>query len=358
MIRFIGKLVKWIVIVLVLGIIGLAAPIGYVEYACRAPVTSVAYTPLITDPAWQRREANTYLTYPEWHIVYAYDGLAEVLKTSDEHDFDYGASVWRFWQSTCALTRVADSHGGADGPTWVMVYTIGASFTLEMALKAAYEETVGRVFAAMRGPVKTPQDAAAATMAADYAAFLRQTPWYQYDFEKQVETLWAAPITAPWRGWERRLALGGEWKVKTLYAQAIAAGVAATAPAKLTIRSVVTGIEATKLRDMADVTVISEAPDGIVIETPRYARFTEILAAIARQGGEIREIAGNDDIMLTMTLPPGRDYVGPGEVIARLPRDGFWSSDRVLIDTKVADLARLMTSQPPGDPGLEHVFDY
>ena len=357
MIRLIGKLLKWIVIVLILGIIGLAAPIGYVEFACRAPVTNSPYTPLITDLAWQRREANTYLTYPEWHIVYAYDGLAEVLKTSDEYDFDYGASIWRFWESTCELTRVADSHGGADGPTRTMIYTIGASFTLEMALKATYEETVGRVFAAIRGPVKTPQDAAAATMAADYAAFLRQTPWYKYDFEKEVDALWAAAMTDPWRGWERRLALGGEWKAKTLYAQAIAAGVAATAPAKLTIRSVVTGIEAARLRDMGDVIVVSEGPDGIVIETPRYARFTEILVAIAKAGGEIREIAGNDDIMLTLTLAPGQDYIGPGEAIARLPRDGFMT-ERVLIDTKVSDLARLIASQPPGDPGLEHVFDY
>lgn len=357
MIRVVGKLLKWMVTVLILVIIGLAAPIGYVEFACRAPVTTSPYAPVITGPAWQRREANTYLTYPEWHIVYAYDGLAEVLKTSDEYDFDYGASVWRFWKSTCALTRVADAHGGADGQTRTMIYTIGASFTFEMALKAAYEETVGRAFAAIRGPVKTPQDAAAATMAADYAAFLRQTPWYKYDFEKQVDTLWAAPVTDQWRGWERRLALGGEWKAKTFYAQAIAAGVAATESAKLTIRSVVTGIDAARLRDMGYVIVVSEATDGIVIETPRYARFTEILVAIVNAGGEIREIAGNDDIMLTLTLAPGQDYIGPGEVIARLPRDGF-PSERVLVDTKVSDLARLIASQPPGDPGLEHVFDY
>lgn len=357
MIRLVGKLVKWVLILLLLTVVGLAAPIGYVEYACRAPVTTSPYTPLITDPAWQRREANTYLTYPEWHIVYAYDGLAEVLKTSDEHDFGYAASVWRFWETTCALTRVADSHGGADGPTRTMIYTIGASFTLEMALKAAYEETVGRIFAAIRGPVKTPQDEVAATMAADYAAFLRQTPWYQYDFEKSVDALWAAPVVERWRGWERRLALGGEWKAKTAYAQMIAAGVAATAPAKLTIRSVVSGIEAARLQDIGDVMVISETPDGIVIETPRYARFTEILAVIAAGGGTIREIAGNDDVMVTMTLAPDDAYVGPGEVIARLPRDGF-GSDRVLIDTKVKDLARLIAAKPPGDPGLEHVFDY
>jgi hypothetical protein len=357
MIRFIGKLVKWVVILVLLTAVGLAAPIGYVEFSCHIPVTNTSYAPVITDPNEQRREANTYLTYPEWHIVYAYDGLAEVLKTSDEYDFDYASSVWRFWESTCALTRVADAHGGADGDTRLMLYTIGASFTLEMGLKAAYEETVGRVFAAVRGPVKSPQDVVAATMAADYAAFLRQTPWYKYNFQRMVDALWDIPIVDPWRGWERRLALGGEWKAKIFYADLIAAGVAATGEAKLTIQSVVTGLDATQLGIIPDVKVVSETPDGMVIETPRYARFTQILSEIARAGGSIREIAGNDDIMVALTLPPGEEYVGPGEVIERMPRDGFWS-ERVLVDTKVSDLARLLAARTPGDPGLEHVFDY
>ena len=42
-------------------------------------------TPLITDPRWQRQEANSYVTYPEWHIVFAYDGLAHTVAQGDEH---------------------------------------------------------------------------------------------------------------------------------------------------------------------------------------------------------------------------------------------------------------------------------
>ncbi len=62
---------------------------AYVELGCRGQAGTQTYQPLITDPAFQRREANTYLTYPEWHIVFAYDGLAQALKTGDEHAFDY-----------------------------------------------------------------------------------------------------------------------------------------------------------------------------------------------------------------------------------------------------------------------------
>ena len=85
-------------------------------------------------------------------------------------------------------------HGGADWDTRSMIHTIGVSFTTEMVVKAAYEETIGRVTAWLRGPRKTPQDAVVADMAADYAAFLRQTPWYQYPFNREARELWAAPV--------------------------------------------------------------------------------------------------------------------------------------------------------------------
>jgi hypothetical protein len=355
--RFIVKLFKWILALVILLVVVLASPIAYVEFACHVPVTTSAYTPLMADPAFQRKEANTYLTYPEWHIVYAYDGLAEVLKTGDEYEFAYIPSVWNFWKSTCALTKIADQHGGADSQTRTMIYTIGASFTLEMGLKAAYEETIGRILAGIRGPVKTTQDEMAAAMAADYASFLRQTPWYKYNFDMWVGELWALPVTNQLRGWERRLALGGEWRAKTYYAKAIAAGVAASGEAKLEIRSVITGLTAEQLGQIADVKIVSEGPDGIVIETPRYDRFTRILIEIAKAGGQIREIAGNDDIMVSAIVVPGKEYAGPGEVIERIGREGF-ANDRVLVTMKVSKLASLLASEPLADPGVEHVFDY
>jgi hypothetical protein len=147
--KAIWRFAKWPVRVACLILIPLLIPVGYVELACRGDATGQTYQPLITDATFQRREANTYLTYPEWHIVYAYDGLAETLKNGDEHAFDYISSVNGFWRSTCALMRVADAHGGADFDTRTMIHTIGISFTAEMAVKAAYEETIGRATAAI-----------------------------------------------------------------------------------------------------------------------------------------------------------------------------------------------------------------
>jgi hypothetical protein len=335
-------------------------PVAYVELACRgdANATAGASRAVMTDPVFHRREANTYLTYPEWHIVYAYDGLAETLETGDEYTFDYFASVDGFWRATCSLMRVGDSHGGADWATRSMIHTIGVSFTVEMALKALYEETIGRATAWLRGPGKTPQDQAVAAMAIDYAAFLRQTPWYAYPFRREVKALWAEPAGVSPRRWERRLGIGAEFLAKAAYAKVIAGAVAAAEPAKLEIRSIVTGIDRQRLEGIQHVRVIGRRAGGIEIETPRYDLFTHILVTVARHGGSVLEIAGNDDIMVTITVPRGFDSpLAHGREIMRMKRSGF-PGERLLVDVKVKDLAALLKAHPMGDPGLEHVFDY
>ena len=338
----------------------LLSPAAYVETFCHGEPVAQNYTPLITDPAQRRAEANTYLTYPEWHIVYAYDGMAEVLKNGDEHQFGYFESVKGFWQTNCAVIRIADAHGGADTDTRMTIATIGVSFTLEMGLKAAYEETFGRLTAWWRGPAKTPQDIVARDMAVDYAAFLRQVPWYKYPFQKALDKLDAAPRDGGLRSWERRFALGAEWKAKIAYSKAIASAVnATTGQAQLSIVSLVSGIDVSRLGAIADVRIIAEKNGRVLIETPRYDRFTHILAEIASAGGTIEEIAGNDDIMITLTVT-GQSVPVPlngDQIIARLPRTGF-AGERVLLSVKVRDLADILRSVPIADPGIEHVFDY
>jgi hypothetical protein len=260
--KFVNKrFVKWPLVAGFLFVVALCVPVAYVEVACRgdAAAATDAYRPLLSDPTSQRREANTYLTYPEWHIVYAYDGLAETLEAGDEYAFDYVDSIGGFWRATCSVMRVADSHGGADWDTRRMIHTIGVSFTAEMALKALYEETIGRGTAWLRGPEKTPQDKAIGRMAVDYSAFLRQTPWYAYPFRREVMALWDPPAGFSVRAWERRLGIGTEFLAKAAYAKVIARA-AAAAPATLEIRSIVKGTERRKLAPIPNVTMIGSEP--------------------------------------------------------------------------------------------------
>ena len=351
------RLVKWLALSLVLLVILLLIPVGYVETFCTAEPQDQAFSPEITDPAFVRAEANSYLTYPEWHIVYAYEGLANVMTTGDEHAFGYTRSVVGFWSSFCALNREADRHGGADAATRQTIHVIGASFTLEMGMKALYEETLGRVFALIRGDEKSPQDLYALAMAEDYGRFLHQTPWYRYDFDGSVETLWNEPVTSL-RSWERRLALGGEWKAKAAYADVIAEAVAATGQAQLSIRSLISDVPASALQAIPDVTVIEDRGEkGVLIETPRYRAFTVILQQIAALNGTVREIAGNDDIMVSALAPSAPSQLGHATIIADINRDGF-TGRRLLLQTKVRDLSLLFAELKAAGFELEHVYDY
>jgi hypothetical protein len=357
--RIIWRLTKWGLLALLLLVIILVAPIGYVETACRTPTPRTQYTSLITSAEFQRQEANTYLTYPEWHIVYAYEGLAKVLETGDEHQFGYINSVTGFWSSFCNLNRLAQGHGGADFNTRATIYVIGSSFMLEMGLKALYEETVGRLFAALRGPAKSPQDKVSADMAKDYASFLQQTPWYKYPFDAATTKLWAAPLDMPVRGWERRLALGGEWRAKTAYAKVIANAVAATGIAKLEIRTVVTNIAPANLSTIPGVQIIETIPEGIVINTPRYRALTNILKEISMRGGSIVEIAGNDDVLVT-AIQSGFEplpVTSGADQITSIKRDGF-GDQRLLLNVRIAELANLMRTLASGNVTIEHVYDY
>ena len=131
-----------------------------------------------------------------------------------------------------------------------MLYTIGLSFAAEMGLKGLYELTIGRFTAWFRGPKRTPEDEFALAVAEDYAAFLRQTPWYEYPFGSKLAQFWIETPMAygsAVRKLERRIALSLEYGGKAVYAKLIGLGAAAS-PAPLTIRSVVKGLDAIRSR--------------------------------------------------------------------------------------------------------------
>ena len=352
--RFLWRWIKRGLILLVVLVLGLLAPVGYVELACRAEAEDEAYTALIA-PEHRRDEAASFLTYPEWHIVFAYDDYARLLEDGDPHDFGYFRAISGFWSAMCNLTQTADKHGGAVDIK-NMDYVIGVSFTAELLAKAAYEETVGRVFAWMRGE-RAAADEASARMAREYAAFLHQVPWYKYDFGADIAELKGIE-SKTLRDHERAVALGLEFGAKVQYAKAIAQAVAAVGQADLTIRSVVAGLDAGALSAIDGVRVIAETEAGVEIETPRYAAFTDILQQLAAAGGEVVEIAGNDEIMLTVTgngaLPA---VVSKMPVLAALSRQGY-DDTRWLVQVQMSDLASVIRGLETDAARLEHIFDY
>lgn len=346
--RWLARQIRRLFLLALVMILGLLAPVAYVETMCRPTSAPQPHAPLVgTD--WQRPEGRTMMTYPEWHIVHAYADYGAVIGSFDPHDFGYLAAIGGFWSSTCALAQASGPHGGFDGTTKQTIYTVGVSFTAELALKAAYEETIGRLFTLLREE-RSPLDALSARQAADYAVFLQQVPWYEWDFARDAAALDAAATDAL-RDRERRFALGLEYAAKAGYARLIKAAVAAIGEDQLRLRAVVTGMTPEALAALPEVTVIETLPEGIVIEAPRYRAFTRLAGTIAESGGTFVEIAGNDDILFTLiTFQP----VAEG-ALHSFPRQGN-PGYRHLILLPVSALADALRALPEG--ALEHIHDY
>jgi hypothetical protein len=329
----------------------LLSPVAYVETLCRPTGTPAPHTSLV-GPDWQRDEARTLLTYPEWHIVHAYDDYAATITTGDPHDFGYVPAVTGFWSSLCALSSASGPQGGFRWETKQMVYTIGVSFTAELALKAAYEETLGRLATWIRGPARAPLDDLSARQAAAYAVFLQQTPWYKWEFAADAAILHAAD-SGSFRDRERDLALGLEYGAKAGYARLIAAAVAGIGADELRLRAVVSGLSPETLAALPDVQVIETLPQGVVIEAPRYRVFTRLAEQIAAAGGDFVEIAGNDDILFTIvTDAPVME--GALHSFARQGNPGY----RHLVLLPVADLAARLRALAAAGQHPEHIHDY
>lgn len=338
-----------------------AIPIVWNETRCvgSLPARPSAYRPILPEPD-RRNLVDTYLTYPEWSIVHAYEDFAGVLRQGSESDFGYTGSIVGYWRNLCAISAIASSRGTITGDVRAMLYIIGISFTGEMGVKGLYETTIGRLTEWIRGDEKTAEDRFALATAERYAAFLQQTPWFEFPFGPTLAAFWAeTPLLegSAVRSLERRFALSAEYGVKAVYAKLIAQ-LAAIDPAKLTIRSVVKPFEAADAT--ADVKLIAQRDDGsAIIETPRYRAFTKIILEQVGRGRSFLEIAGNHDVLVTV-LTRSDDRLRLASVIElfQVPlqaRPG-WVRRGVMLP--VDSLGSLARDVERSGAEFEHVYDY
>jgi hypothetical protein len=363
--RFLARWTKRLAIVGVLLALVAAAPIVWIETSCQSPrdaAKSGGFTPVITEAPWKRAQNASYLSYPEWYIVHAYEDLAGVMSARDESDFRYGASIGGFWTSLCTLTRVATRHGPVSSDWRGTLYVIGVSFSAEMAVKGAYESTLGKLTAWIRGERKTPEDQFALALARDYAKFLQQTPWYEYPFLAALGRFWSETSWSEgnWiRKIERRLALSLEWGVKSGYAVLIGK-LAGLSPADLRIRSVVSGLDANDARAEPRIAVVQALGDGrTLVETPRYREFTTIVHGLLDRGRVVEEIAGNDQALVTVQVLEGTSLALPdANVVFSNPIQSRRSWRRVGLDVKLPALGAILAELAKSSAEFEHLYDY
>jgi hypothetical protein len=343
-----------------------SAPILWVEGMCATSPGASARgpAPLVDDRGYTRRESDSYLSFPEWHIVYAYEDLAGVLRQGNPSDFAYGRQIVGFWSNLCTLTRVVTAREKVGTDTKVMLYTIGWSFTIELATKGAYENTIGRLFEWLRGERPTVEDTFVARDMQAYAEFLHQTPWYQYPFASRLVDFWRS---TPWRGehWprklERRLSVTLEYATKAVYGAVIGyASNATLGAADLEIYTIFVGLDGGDQVTEPQLRVVRELGGRrTLVRTPRYQAYSDLLVRLARRGRNVAEIAGNRRILVTVLAPVGPRSPLPGtselfEVAIQARPD----RRRLGLDVAVEQLGATIRALEAGGATIEHVYDY
>jgi hypothetical protein len=337
-----------------------AAPILYIEFGCRGTVAEgPAYRPLIREAEWRREEARTWLTFPEWHIVYSADSFGHFLEKNPPSGYSYLRDIRGFWSGYCAVNRASAASGGADGGTRVMLYTIGLSFSAELLIKGFYENTIGRVFEWIGG-WDSANDRYATKVQQRYGAFMHETPWYEFPFGEALAGLWGTTERKRHvRHWERRFALSGEYGVKTGYAKLIgAASGASLGRDERTLRFVTSASPAAVRNVDARLKPVGRTANGTIVEAPRYAQFTELLTKLSHSNAKLNEISGNDDVFITALVPAKAKPPQGAEQLMVMPLPDRTGWNRVGLSTKVAGLLPLMRAIRSSGGSVEHVYDY
>lgn len=315
--------------------------------------------------AYQRPEVRTYLTVPEWYLVFNPGEYADFIAKHRPSGFPYFSGIGEFWSLYAKTNELANDAHEVDGGTHLMLLVIGASFTVEQTVKGVYENTIGRLTEWLSSDELTEEDRLIQRYHADYVDFIHVQPWYEYPFYSKLKEFHAQ---SRWneknrlREIERSLAFSIGFGFKSLYAWVIRAGTKSVYEEdEGVIYAMVEGLPAETQSWDARLKVIQRLQDGrALVAIPRYGTFRDISLLLAQHDVRFTEIAGNDEILLTALVPANWAYdlaYGRAAFTSEIVTDA--SHKRIGIITAVSDLGHLLAAiNDRRDFRLEHIFDY
>jgi hypothetical protein len=315
-------------------------------------------------PDYYRPESKTYLTLPEWYIVYSTDEYADFIADHSSSAFPYFRAVGQYWQSYVDVCNEIRGRYPFNGDSQFTLAFIGLSFTVENMLKGAYEGTIGRLTDWISSETPTEEEVYAARVAEDYGEFLHMTPWYFFPFKETLQGLWND--TSLWgpdpiRKWERKLALTIEYGGKFLYGSLTNLGAqAAYGGADVEkIYAVSEGVTEDMLN--TDLEVVEEiAGQRQLIRITRFEYFSDTVPGLLERGVKLIEIAGNDEILITLLGSQDVDYnFEHGEYLFELPILTQPGQTRAAIKVPVTDMTQFFEElKGREDIQFEHMYDY
>lgn len=312
---------------------------------------------------YARPESQTYLTIPEWYIVYSADEYGAFIQNHSSSDFPYFKAVGQYWQSYYDVCEQVRGKYPNNASAQFVLGFIGVSFTAENMLKGSYEFTIGRVFDWF-AKEPTEEEIFAADVAQEFGEFLHNTPWYLFRYDEKLKELWTE--TSFWgpgflRKWERKFALTLEYGVKALYGGLTRAGSQAAYGGEDTSKIYAVTENATDEMLSDDFEIVQEIDDTQqLIYITRFEVFSSIVPDLMKDGLRFVEMAGNDEIVVTTLGKQDANYEFEyGQYLFDLPILTQAGETRAIIKVQLRDLHLFLEElESKKDIRFEHIYDY
>ena len=314
----------------------------------------------------RRPPEDSYFSYPEWYIVWSYEERAQYLPKNLPSGFPYFASIARYWRSYCFICGLTQSRHQFNFGDHLSSFVLGGSFALEYAIRGAYEQTIGRLSEWTSALELVEEDAYAAHVAREYADFVYIRPFYEFHFAHALKQLWKeTPLWGkhPMRKWERKFILSVDYGMEAIYAEAmeIASHLAYGAESADTYTWIENAPETLskefpRVRKMKDV-----SPQSSVVIIPRYQEFTDLAVKLANRDVHFAQIAGNDEIMLTVVAPGSWDHDLAANQATLLFSENFLTQPhmkRFALECPVRSLHAVLARLSGRGVTIEHIYDY
>ncbi len=318
-------------------------------------------------PQYKKSEEQTYLTLPEWYLVFNPNEYAHYLaQGNNPSNFPFLRSIDEYWRLYDRVIRLTEDQYPPNSEYKTMLLVIGVSTTLEYMIKGLYENTIGR-FSYWTCSEPTPEDRLIQQAHLSYGSYIYQEPWYSFPFSDWLTKIWTE--TPFWganflRKIERKFMFTLEFGFKTIYAKIIGYG-AKTAydPSDGQVKMHISSGNM-QMHDFKNIDERIKVLHGFdngewIISIPRWGEFTEIVPKLISKDIQLYEIAGNDDILVTAISDKNKTLEDSNaQLLFTSLVISPKNKHRLVFSTKVANLANLINSFKNHNITLEHIYDY
>lgn len=324
-----------------------------------------ASTPNLAGAQYAYPEERTYLSYPQHFLVSTAAERADILTKGAPSEIPYFASIGQFWRGYCQVYGITSKYPRVDWRDNLSNMLTGMRISLAYGIEGAYEETFGRIFEAMSVAGETTEDKLDAKIADEVARFVAADQWYQFPYGEALVRLWRDTGIAgdsPARKIERRAILSIKYAgagIAALVVRGITHVVGGGVPDP-EIYSVVHHAPDNALAAVPFVRVVERLDgDRAVVAFPRGEHFTEVVPWLAYSGVEIDEIAGNDEILLSMRASEDWQYpAAQGRVVFELPVLTQYAMRSIGVQVPVPALSSVLRQLRNSTATLEQIYEF